>query len=118
MDLISNTEAGHVCWDDQDIISGKPIGAVRVSFGYMSTFEDAKKFIDFVKSSFMSPQNHVDNGNQLKGVNGFHDTCYYLKSITVYPIKSCGGFSASSWPLSNNGNHLSNTECFDFLFSN
>ncbi|CAJ1978201.1 unnamed protein product, partial [Sphenostylis stenocarpa] len=35
--------------------------------------------------------------------NGFVDTSYYLKSITIYPIKSCGGFSARSWPLSNNG---------------
>ncbi|XP_073226054.1 molybdenum cofactor sulfurase isoform X4 [Cicer arietinum] len=103
MDLISNTEAGHVCWDDHDIINGKPIGAVRVSFGYMSTYEDAKKFVDFVTSSFMSSRNHVDHGNQLEGVNGFLDTCYYLKSITIYPIKSCGGFSARSWPLSNNG---------------
>nr|KYP43737.1 Molybdenum cofactor sulfurase [Cajanus cajan] len=42
VDLISNTEAGHICWDDHDIINGKPVGAVRVSFGYMSTYEDAK----------------------------------------------------------------------------
>jgi hypothetical protein len=40
------------------------------------------------------------------GVSGFLDTCYYLKSITIYPIKSCGGFSAKSWPLSNNGNNI------------
>ncbi|KAK7405438.1 hypothetical protein VNO78_06733 [Psophocarpus tetragonolobus] len=104
LDLISNTEAGHVCWDDHDIINGKPVGAVRVSFGYMSTYEDAKKFVDFVASSFMSPQNLIDNGNQMKGLeNDLVDTGYYLKSITIYPIKSCGGFSARSWPLSNNG---------------
>ncbi|RDX99356.1 Molybdenum cofactor sulfurase, partial [Mucuna pruriens] len=104
LDLISNTEAGHVCWDDHDIINGKPVGAVRVSFGYMSTYEDAKKFLDFVASSFMSPQNHIDHGNQMKGLEkGFVDAGYSLKSITIYPIKSCGGFSARSWPLSNNG---------------
>ncbi|KAK7317272.1 hypothetical protein RJT34_01353 [Clitoria ternatea] len=104
LDLISNTEAGHVCWDDHDIINGKPIGAVRVSFGYMSTYEDAKKFVDFVASSFMSPQNRIDHGSQLKGLEKcFVDTGYYLKSITIYPIKSCGGFSARSWPLSFNG---------------
>ncbi len=33
-------QAGHVCWDDHDVINGQPTGAVRVSFGYMSTFED------------------------------------------------------------------------------
>ncbi|KAG4990095.1 hypothetical protein JHK87_023552 [Glycine soja] len=66
LDLISNTEAGHVCWDDLDIINGKPVGAVRISFGYMSTYEDVKKFVDFVASSFMSPQIHIDHGNQMK----------------------------------------------------
>ncbi len=25
-DIISNYEAGHVCWDDQDIIEGRPTG--------------------------------------------------------------------------------------------
>ncbi|CAK8575226.1 unnamed protein product [Lathyrus sativus] len=80
-DLISNTEAGHVCWDDNDIINGKPIGAVRVSFGYMSTYEDAKKFVDFLTSSFMSPQNHVDNGSQLKG-SLKHDREWILKSLS------------------------------------
>ncbi|KAE9620929.1 putative molybdenum cofactor sulfurtransferase [Lupinus albus] len=103
-DIISNTESGHVCWDDHDIINGKPTGAVRVSFGYMSTFEEAKKFVDFIASSFISSSNHIDHGNHLKGIEkGFPDTGYYLESITIYPIKSCGGFCARSWPLSNNG---------------
>lgn len=35
-------QAGHVCWDDNDILNGKPTGAIRISFGYMSTYEDAK----------------------------------------------------------------------------
>lgn len=46
-------------------------------------------------------------GNNLSACRGlekgFVDTGYYLKSITIYPIKSCGGFNARSWPLSNNG---------------
>ncbi|MED6130548.1 Molybdenum cofactor sulfurase [Stylosanthes scabra] len=104
LDLLSNTEAGHVCWDDHDIINGKPTGAVRVSFGYMSTYEDAKKFIDFVASSFALSQNGIDHGNQLEGIEkGIPDTGYHLKSITIYPIKSCGGFCSRNWPLSKNG---------------
>ncbi|KAF2317666.1 hypothetical protein GH714_039504 [Hevea brasiliensis] len=63
LDLLSNLEAGHVCWDDNDIIQGKPTGAVRVSFGYMSTYEDAKKFIDFITRSFVSSPNKSANGN-------------------------------------------------------
>lgn len=47
-------QAGHVCWDDYDIIHGKPTGAVRVSFGYMSTFEDAKVFAAIIVFSHIS----------------------------------------------------------------
>ena len=32
-DVQHNFEAGHACWDDMDLISGRPTGAVRVSFG-------------------------------------------------------------------------------------
>lgn len=151
-----------------------------------------QKFVDFVAGSFISPENHIDHRNQLKGqhslLNEFRfklyislpcqwlkffliafciaapilppkrqewicimwkievHTCisrpadvswdrifnllflsidlymdillgfagfdrdslvagYCLKSITIYPIKSCGGFSMRSWPLTNNGNH-------------
>ena len=32
-DVRQNFEAGHTCWDDMDLIGGRPTGAVRVSFG-------------------------------------------------------------------------------------
>ncbi|XP_020269187.1 molybdenum cofactor sulfurase isoform X2 [Asparagus officinalis] len=105
-ELLSNIEAGHVCWDDNDILNGKPTGAVRVSFGYMSTFEDAEKFLKFVVSSFVTKPNlsrdaYPFETQSLTGsqfVGGVH-----LKSITIYPVKSCAGFSVQSWPLSNTG---------------
>ncbi|BFG28744.1 hypothetical protein CerSpe_150180 [Prunus speciosa] len=105
LDLRSNFEAGHVCWDDHDIIHGKPTGAVRVSFGYMSTFEDAKKFIDFMTSSFVALPNWIESGHQLMqgSESRLAAASFYLKSITVYPIKSCAGFNVESWPLSSTG---------------
>lgn len=110
-DLLSNIEAGHVCWDDNDIIHGKPTGAVRVSFGYMSTFEDAKKFIDFIVSSFVSVpyqsgQVHLPRSIPYSSEGRerrLSTTSFRLKSITIYPIKSCAGFSVEGWPLSNTG---------------
>ncbi|KAK4439592.1 Molybdenum cofactor sulfurase [Sesamum alatum] len=110
-DLLSNIEAGHVCWDDRDILNGKPTGAVRVSFGYMSTFEDARKLLKFIKSSFVSllPQPiHLDlfGATPFFAANGGVErvtTRYFLKSITVYPIKSCAGFTVESWPLCSTG---------------
>ncbi|XP_052597641.1 molybdenum cofactor sulfurase isoform X2 [Peromyscus californicus insignis] len=43
-------QAGHVCGDDVDIIDGRPTGSVRVSFGYMSTLEDAQAFLRFISA--------------------------------------------------------------------
>lgn len=54
-------QAGHVCWDDNDVINGRPTGAVRVSFGYMSTFEDCSvgfylsKIMSYSKFTFLGP---------------------------------------------------------------
>ncbi|XP_057765284.1 molybdenum cofactor sulfurase [Salvia miltiorrhiza] len=104
-DLLSNIEAGHVCWDDHDILNGKPTGAVRVSFGYMSTFEDAMKLLKFIKSSFVPQLTHNIFGEEpSSATEGVERTSrYFLKSITIYPIKSCAGFSVESWPLCNTG---------------
>ncbi|XP_073116613.1 molybdenum cofactor sulfurase isoform X5 [Elaeis guineensis] len=110
-DLISNYEAGHVCWDDKDVLCGKPTGAVRISFGYMSTFEDAEKFLRFLEISFVE-KHKSSNGKchlcteavPLSGI-GWQQLVgnVRLKSITIYPVKSCAGFSVSGWPLSNMG---------------
>ncbi|XVF18302.1 hypothetical protein REPUB_Repub11eG0009600 [Reevesia pubescens] len=112
-DLLSNLEAGHVCWDDNDVINGKPTGAVRVSFGYMSTYEDAKKCIDFIRSSFVSMPSDFEKEYLLRAKsipyptegfgNRLSSSGCCLKSITIYPVKSCAGFSVKSWPLSSTG---------------
>lgn len=105
LELLWNAEAGHVCWDDNDIINGKPTGAIRVSFGYMSTFEDTRKFVDFVTTSFVSLPSSTKNGifpAQAQCIQSSNRRSY-LKSITVYPIKSCAGFTVDSWPLSHTG---------------
>ncbi|XP_051124906.1 molybdenum cofactor sulfurase isoform X2 [Andrographis paniculata] len=110
-DLLSNIEAGHVCWDDHDILNGKPTGAVRVSFGYMSTYEDARMFLKFISNSFVSvpPQPlYLDSCAAkplhlpVEGVERDSAGCF-LKSITIYPIKSCAGFNVDSWPLTATG---------------
>ncbi|XP_024966183.1 molybdenum cofactor sulfurase isoform X2 [Cynara cardunculus var. scolymus] len=109
-DLLSNIEAGHVCWDDYDISNGKPTGAVRVSFGYMSTFEDAWKFMNFIVSSFVllpTDTRHLNplrSGSIQPAMEGHRTTTeHHLTSIVVYPIKSCAGFRVDSWPLSSTG---------------
>lgn len=112
-DLLSNIEAGHVCWDDYDILNGKPTGAVRVSFGYMSTFEDTWKFMNFIVSSFVvlpTTSRHLSRIRSSSIQSAPEDcrtpTKHHLTSIVVYPIKSCAGFKVDSWPLSSTGREL------------
>ncbi|TMS04621.1 Molybdenum cofactor sulfurase [Larimichthys crocea] len=55
-----NLQAGHVCGDNIDLVDGQPTGSVRVSFGYMSTFEDCQKFLNFVAECFIEKPVTVD----------------------------------------------------------
>lgn len=59
-------DAGHVCWDDNDLMEGLPLGAVRVSFGYMSTFADAAAVVGFVQEFFGSAALQVGNVQLLR----------------------------------------------------
>lgn len=34
-------------------MDGRPTGSVRVSFGYMSTFEDADRFLEMISKCFL-----------------------------------------------------------------
>lgn len=53
-------KAGHVCGDNIDLVDGRPTGSVRVSFGYMSTFEDCQRFLNFVAECFVEKPVTVD----------------------------------------------------------
>lgn len=57
---LSLLKAGHVCGDSLDLVEGQPTGSVRVSFGYMSTFEDCQKFLNFVSECFVEKPVTVD----------------------------------------------------------
>lgn len=95
-EIKSNFEAGHVCWDNKDIINGKPNGAVRISFYSASTKEDADKFLEFLHLYFINvTQPLADQTNISSEVE--------LESIYIYPIKSCSGFEVSQWEIVESG---------------
>ena len=94
-----NFAAGHVCWDDQDIIRGRPTGAVRFSFGYASACRDVGALLSFVKQHFVEharPDN-LSNPPMQSGEQPF------LAGIWVYPIKSCRSCKVEEWHLGENG---------------
>ena len=85
-----NFSAGHRCGNENDIIAGKPTGVLRVSFGAMSGMQDVTRFIDFVEEFFIEqdviPPEPSASGQLSKDL--------FVEKLTIYPIKSCGG-----WPV-------------------
>lgn len=103
-DLLAGIEAGHVCGDDMDLLDGIPTGAVRLSIGYMTSYEDIMAFTDFVTKYFVSTKDPIRDtarssltqaSEELKRV--------YLRKIMLFPIKSCSGMSVDAWPVGSRG---------------
>lgn len=46
-------QAGHVCGDERDLINGKPTGAVRISFGYSSSYRDIECLLNMLQETFL-----------------------------------------------------------------
>lgn len=82
-------EGGHICGDEIDIINNKPTGAVRVSFGKDSIWEDLDSLIEFLESSFCS--NSCMRKGHIEPLLSPRSTDVLLSEIYVYPIKSCSG---------------------------
>ncbi|XP_024153562.1 molybdenum cofactor sulfurase [Oryzias melastigma] len=126
-----NLQAGHVCGDNVDLVDGQPTGSVRVSFGYMSTFEDCQKFLSFVAECFVEKPVTVDpdrlqgllpvsapseKSNGVSSIKVFHREepveqresdshreAYTLTNIYIYPVKSCGAYEVHNWPVGPQG---------------
>eukprot|EP01112_Ceratiomyxa_fruticulosa_P015667 TRINITY_DN4638_c0_g2_i3.p1 TRINITY_DN4638_c0_g2~~TRINITY_DN4638_c0_g2_i3.p1 ORF type:complete len:372 (-),score=45.69 TRINITY_DN4638_c0_g2_i3:326-1441(-) len=91
-----HVQAGHVCWDEKDVINGVPTGAVRISLGYMSTVEDCNYFLDFLKQHFLNFSKLNQNMNALS-IRNKELPIAVITSLYFYPIKSCGGVRVTSW---------------------
>lgn len=83
-----NFSAGHRCGNESDSIGGKPTGMLRVSFGAMSNMQDVKTFIDFVREFFVD---HTEVPQRGEASTTFGRELY-VETLTIYPIKSCGGW--------------------------
>ncbi|KAJ3483597.1 hypothetical protein NLG97_g7273 [Lecanicillium saksenae] len=90
-EMKKNFSAGFRCGMDNDIMNGKPVGVIRASLGAMSVKADVDGFLDFIREFFVEvdiPQLPNVSVSDLTGKPSL-----LVKAITVYPIKSCGGFT-------------------------
>jgi molybdenum cofactor sulfurtransferase len=86
-----NFSAGFRCGAENDIVAGKPTGVIRASLGAMSTISDVDAFIDFIRE-FYCDTNAPITSQPAPGIPDPMPSALVVQSITVYPIKSCGGF--------------------------
>ncbi|KAG0249280.1 hypothetical protein BG011_009442 [Mortierella polycephala] len=108
-----NLEAGHVCWDDTDILNGKPTGSIRVSLGAMSTVDDIVQFIAFLEEYFLDasdPDAIVPSQDLIGELDEIESSStqvpVHVDSVVIYPIKSCRGYKiprGKAWPIAPHG---------------
>ncbi|KAF9160599.1 hypothetical protein DFQ26_005362 [Actinomortierella ambigua] len=112
--LMKNLEAGHVCWDDTDILDDKPTGSIRVSLGAMSTAQDVLYLLDFMSEYFVETSDPTAVIDLLgSGVGSEHchpqkddEATIEVDSLVIYPIKSCRGYKIplnKPWPIERHG---------------
>ena len=88
-----NFESGQRCGDNHDVIDGKPSGAIRISFGAMSSLLDVNKFIDFMEEFYVEKRTQSTEAqkssteSQLIMYGGF-----FIESLSIFPIKSCAAY--------------------------
>lgn len=100
-DVLHQLAAGHVCWDETDLVDGRPTGAVRASFGYMSAWEDACALLDLVDKYFVSKACPLPVAPAVPSPPS--DDALALGAILLYPIKSCGAMRVDAWPVGATG---------------
>ncbi|PNY23720.1 Molybdenum cofactor sulfurase [Tolypocladium capitatum] len=87
-----NLSAGFRCGTDSDIMAGKPTGVIRASLGAMSTESDVHRFVDFVREFFVEDALAEPRPKTLESAPVKRPSSLRVKAMTVFPIKSCGGF--------------------------
>ncbi|XP_071942133.1 molybdenum cofactor sulfurase-like isoform X2 [Antedon mediterranea] len=99
-----NFEAGHKCGDDKDLIDGQPTGSVRISFGYMSSWKDAKRFLQFIRECFMSTNPEPCETRLRQYAEPVETrTNLFLYKMFLYPVKSCGAMEVKEWNIGSRG---------------
>lgn len=86
-----NFSVGFRCGSENDIIAGKPTGVIRASLGAMSTVSDVDAFVAFILEFYCEKSLPVEIPHAIEAIAKC-DQDMYISDITVYPIKSCGGF--------------------------
>ncbi|GMT05441.1 hypothetical protein PENTCL1PPCAC_27615 [Pristionchus entomophagus] len=99
-DLKANFESGKRCGDLVDLIDGRPVGAVRLSFGKDSTMQDIALISSMLSCCFIGGATPTTRPPSIPLESPVRAR---VDSLHVYPVKSCRGLRVDSWSLSSSG---------------
>ncbi|KAL6854615.1 PLP-dependent transferase [Trichoderma novae-zelandiae] len=90
-----NLSAGIRCGEDSGRFTNKPTGIIRASLGAMNTQSDVSRFLAFVQEFFVEEALGVPDqvSPALRSKSRGTPSNMQVKNITVYPIKSCSGYT-------------------------
>lgn len=91
-DLRRHYSTGLRCGDDHDIIKGRPTGILRVSLGAMTNMKDIDSLVDFIEEFYVEKVPPIVALNPPLEENDVVGRHFYIESLSVFPIKSCGAF--------------------------
>lgn len=86
---------GHVCGDHIHLVDGKPTGAIRISFGKDSLWEDMDTFVLFLQKTFIS-----FSPSEQSVTTEIHRTrVVEMSEFYIFPIKSCAPQRVRRWKV-------------------
>ncbi|ETI29289.1 hypothetical protein G647_01742 [Cladophialophora carrionii CBS 160.54] len=93
-ELRQNYDAGQRCGGENDIINGKPTGAIRLSFGAMSSMKDVATFLDFIREFYIDLNGPSQTLQPATAHYSIHPNSegFVIESLSVFPIKSCAAY--------------------------
>lgn len=113
-EILQNYEAGYTCGGTADLINGKPTGAVRISFGYMSTIKDIQTVLLMITKCFIDkpcirkfPQCWEDYKIRINKKYKY----FYNSNIFNYPIPSITEKNNANNNLRNNYHSINESNC-------
>lgn len=92
-DLRRQYSSGLRCGDDHDVMDGRPTGVLRVSLGAMTNMRDIDTVVGFIEEFYVEKATEISVPiPTVPGTITPQQTGFYVESLSVYPIKSCGAF--------------------------
>ncbi|KAJ2807061.1 hypothetical protein H4R21_000625, partial [Coemansia helicoidea] len=106
-DLERHASMGVTCGDDHDLVDGRPVGALRVSFGAMTSKQDIDALVAFLSETFRDYGRPPDIPVPVAAANGAAASLEVeVDAVVVYPIKSCHGWTVppdTAWDITPHG---------------